>query len=111
MTRRRLPDRRCAETFSFQVGGLAFTCTVGRFADGRIGEVFLHNHRSGSGSDVAARDAGIAVSFALQHGANLESIRCAVARDSHGQAIGPLGAALDRIIEAAPFLLCQEPTP
>jgi hypothetical protein len=55
MTRRRLPDRRCAETFSFQVGGLTFTCTVGRFPDGRVGEVFLNNHKGGSGSDICAR--------------------------------------------------------
>jgi hypothetical protein len=100
--RARLPDRRSAETFSFTVGGLQFVCTVGRFPDGRVGEVFLSNHKSNSSADTNARDAAIAVSFALQHGADLAAIRRALCRDAQGHASGPLGAALDRIAEEAP---------
>ena len=44
-----------------------------------------------------ARDAAIAVSFALQWGADLETIRLALCRDGRGRASGPLGAALDII--------------
>jgi hypothetical protein len=95
--RARLPNRRLAETFSFDVGGLRFTCTVGRFPDGRIGEVFIDNHKGGSDADTNARDAAIAVSFALQHGADLAAIQRALCRDAHGRALGPLGAALDLI--------------
>src|SRR5262249_40189622 len=40
-----LPNRRHAETFELTVGGLHYVCTVGRFADGRIGELFLSNHK------------------------------------------------------------------
>jgi hypothetical protein len=36
-------------------------------------------------------------SIALQFGANVETIRRALCRDSRGRASGPLGAALDRI--------------
>ena len=56
-TRERLPDRRPAETFDLVAGGLKYVCTVGRFADGRIGELFLGNHKSNSAADTSARDA------------------------------------------------------
>jgi hypothetical protein len=39
----------------------------------------------------------IAFSFAVQHGADIETIRRALCRDSQGRASGPLAAALDRI--------------
>src|SRR5262245_21964771 len=39
--RKRLPNRRHAETFELTVGGLRYVCTVGRFADGMIGELFF----------------------------------------------------------------------
>jgi len=71
---------------------------VGRFADGRIGELFLTNHKNNSGADTAARDAAIAFSFAVQHGADPRAIRRALCRDSHGRAYGPLGAALDLLL-------------
>jgi hypothetical protein len=99
-SRERLPDRRRSETFSVEANGLAYTATVSWFRDGRVAELFLNNHKSNSAADVNARDAAIAVSFALQHGADLDSIRRALCRDSHGRPSGPLGAALDRLAEA-----------
>jgi hypothetical protein len=98
--RRRLPNRRAAETFELDVGGLRYTATIGRFPDGSIGELFLSNGRSNSAADTNARDAAIAFSFAVQHGADLEAIRRALSRDSLGDASGPLGAALDRLCAA-----------
>jgi hypothetical protein len=95
--RKRLPNRRLAETFTLEVGGLAYTCTVGRFPDGSIGELFLNNHKSNSAADTNARDAAITFSIAIQHGADPEVIRRALCRDSQGRASGPLAAALDRI--------------
>jgi hypothetical protein len=99
--RQRLPNRRPAENFNFEVSGLRYICTVGRFPDGNIGELFLNNHNSNSSADTAARDSAIVVSIALQHGADLETIRRALCRDGHGRATGPLGAALDAIGEAS----------
>ena len=96
-TRMRLPDRRSAETFELQASGLRFTCTVGRFPDGRLAEIFLTNHKAGSHADTAARDSAIVCSLALQHGADLEVIRRALCRDADGKASGPLGTALDLI--------------
>jgi hypothetical protein len=95
--RQRLPNRRASVSFTFQVGGLAYTATYSRFDDGRVAEVFLQNHRTNSGADVNARDSAIATSFALQHGAAVEDIRRALCRDSLGRASGPLGRALDVI--------------
>jgi hypothetical protein len=61
-TRQRLPNRRQAETFAFEVAGLRYTCTVGRFPDGSIGELFLSNHKSNSVADINAGDAAIVFS-------------------------------------------------
>jgi ribonucleoside-diphosphate reductase alpha chain len=104
MTRARLPHRRLAETFEFEVGGLRYTCTFGRFKDGSVAELFLSNHKSNSAADVSARDAAIAFSFAVQHGADAHAIRRALCRDSHGRASGALAAALDRILGPASSL-------
>jgi hypothetical protein len=97
--RRRLPDRRLAESFDIEVAGLSYTSTVGRFADGQIGELFLQNHKPGSQSDANARDAAVAASLALQFGCPLETLRRALLRDPMGRPSTPLGAALDLIGE------------
>ena len=97
--RARLPNRRASETFELECAGLRYTCTISRFPDGRIGELFLTNHRSNSAADCNARDAAITFSIAIQHGADPETIRRAVCRDSHGRASGPLGTAMDIIFE------------
>ena len=97
MTRQRLPNRRLAETFSLEVGGLKSTCSIGRFSDGRIGELFISNHKNNSHADTNARDAAIVFSIAVQCGADPEVIRRALCRDSQGRASGPLGCALDLV--------------
>jgi hypothetical protein len=93
--RERLPYRRAAETFEFECAWLRYICTISRYPDGRIAEIFLTNHKNNSAADTAARDAAIAFSFAVQHGADPERIRLALCRDSRGRANGPLGQALD----------------
>jgi hypothetical protein len=97
MTRReRLPNRRPAGTFVIKAAGLAYTVTIGRFPDGRVGEIFLQNHTPGSQSDSNARDAAVAAS---QHGCPLDTLRRALLRDSQGRASTPLGVALDLLAE------------
>jgi hypothetical protein len=95
--RERLPDRRASETFALECEGLNYIATVSRFDDGRLGEIFLTNHKAGSAADTAARDAAITCSIALQFGADIETIRKALCRDSRGNASGPLGVALDML--------------
>jgi ribonucleoside-diphosphate reductase alpha chain len=94
-TRQRLPDRRASEIFSFQSMGMHFTASVSRYDDGRIAELFIDNHKAGSAAGTLVRDVAIILSFAVQCGADAEAIRRAVSRDSQGQPLGPLGAALD----------------
>jgi ribonucleoside-diphosphate reductase alpha chain len=97
--RQRLANRRASETFELQVGGQHYTTTIGRFADGMIGEIFLQNHKPGSQSDSNARDAAVAASLALQFGCPLETLQRALLRDSHGRPSTPLGAAVDIIMD------------
>lgn len=97
--RERLQNCRPCESFSFELNGLRFTATVGRFADGRPGELFLNNHKSGNQSDTNARDAAILLSFALQYGADINVIRKSLCRDAAGRPLGPVAAALDLIAE------------
>jgi hypothetical protein len=93
--RERLPDRRSSETFDVDVAGRRYRVTVSRYADGRLGEIFISNNKAGSDSDTAARDSAIVCSIALQFGADVETIRKALCRDARGTAGGPLGVALD----------------
>jgi len=97
--RERLPNRRGSIVFEIELGGLRYTATVSRFADGRPAEIFLQNHKPGSQSDSNARDSAVAASLALQFGCPLEVLRRAVLRDPRGAPSTPLGAALDRLIE------------
>jgi len=98
--RERIPNRRVGETFEVEVAGLSYTATIGWLPDGRVGQIFLNNHKSNSAADTNARDAAIAFSFAVQHGADPEVILRALCRDSNGRANGPLGRALDLLAEA-----------
>jgi hypothetical protein len=97
--RQRLPNRRYCESFNCELNGLKFTASIGRFTDNRVGELFLVNHKSGNQSDTNARDGAILLSFALQHGADINVIREALCRDSNGRALSPIGAALDLIAQ------------
>jgi hypothetical protein len=95
--RTRLPNRRQAETFNLEVGGLRYTVTVGRFATGALAEIFITNGKAGSDSDTAARDSAVVASIALQYGVPIDTLRSALMRNRDGSACGPLGAALDII--------------
>ena len=97
--RARLPDRRPSELFDFQAMDLRFTASISRHPDGRVAELFCDNHKAGSQIGTLVRDAAILLSFALQHGADIEAIRRALCRDSSGRALGPIGEALDIIAE------------
>ena len=95
--RQRLKDRRACESFDLEVAGQRYTATIGRHADGTIGEIFLQSRKPGSQSDSNARDAAVAASLALQHGCPLETLQRALLRDSHDHPSTPLGAVVDII--------------
>jgi hypothetical protein len=99
-TRQTLPNRRRCETLEIEHAGLWFTLSAGFFHDGRIAEIFLNAHKSGSGIEAISRDAAIVASIASQFGAPVGTIRAALTRDHDGGAATLLGAALD-IVEAS----------
>lgn len=93
--RKQLPQRRAAETISFELDGLNYVGTAGRFADASPAEIFLNFSKLDSGLDANARDAAIAASLALQYGCPVETLQHALARKPDGSAMGPLGKFLD----------------
>ena len=101
MSRQRIPNRRRSEIRDFSYAGNLFSVGVSRFDDGRLAEIFIASARPGSPIEAIARDSAVAVSFALQHGADLASLRAALTRDHDGGPASPLGAAFD-LLEGAP---------
>ena len=94
--RLRLPNRRDGDVLEFEHGGRRWAAMVGRFHDGRLGEIFLDSERVDPLGELA-QEAAIVASLALQHGCSLATLRHALA----GRSGGPLAAALD-LVEAAP---------
>jgi hypothetical protein len=95
--RERLADRRGHEVFEFEHGTIRYTVGIGRFADGRLAEIFLNTAKYGTGLDTNARDAAVAASLLLQYGCPLEVLRRALTHNVDGSASGPLAYALDQL--------------
>lgn len=95
--RERLPNRRGAEGLEFECQGMRYTATLGYYHDGRLAEIFLRCGKSGTDANIAMMEAAIAVSFALQHGCTVETMRAAFPRTSRGEPEGPLGTLLDTL--------------
>lgn len=99
--RQRLPDRRQREGFEFEHDSIRYTACVGRYSDGRLGELFLSCTKAGSSADAIARDAAYVASLALQYGCPLDAITSGLLRGPDGRSAGVLGRALE-LIAAAP---------
>ena len=97
MNRERLPQRRRVERFNLDVGGLSYVAECGFYPDGRLGEIFLNSGKSGTHLSIATQEIAIAVSFALQHGCEVEVMRSAFPRTAHGTAEGVMGKLLDEL--------------
>ena len=76
--RKRLPNRRACMSCSFEYEGHVYRATAGRFADGRLGELFLNTGKLGSPMQANADNAAILASLLLQHGVSPEVIRHSV---------------------------------
>ena len=99
--RRPLPMRRRCETFNIEFCGLSkhHTVTVGFYADGTPGEVFIDGGKSGEQVSAIARDGAILLSMCLQHGVDLQTIVHAVTRDARGEPSSIVGAVVERLLE------------
>jgi hypothetical protein len=95
--RERLPDRREAELVDFEHKGRRWTVTVGRFADGRLAELFIDGPKEAPIVELG-QETAIVASLALQSGCALKTLRHALA----WREAGPLGAALALIDGGAP---------
>jgi len=100
LTRELLPQRRHSENFDFQTLGTRFSCQVGYYADGRIGEVFLGMEKAaGTQTDVNARDIAVLISICLQYGVKIEKMLATVTKDENGDPEGLTGKVLKRLSE------------
>jgi hypothetical protein len=89
--RERLPDRRRHDVAEVEHGGFKLTIGAGRYADGPLGEVFVSTHKGGTAIDTILKDSAILLSFALQSGGDVATIRAAMAPS------GPIAAVLDLV--------------
>ena len=99
MPRKRLPDRRQAETLDLWHGARRFHLTVGEYPDGSPGEVFVHGAKPGSDTDLLCDDIGVLVSRLLQHGDAPTSLAAGLGRLGNGQ--GPasiIGAVANSLV-------------
>ena len=98
MTRERLSNRRTSTTIPCVWKDLGFTTTYSQCpVTGRVLELFIGNHKASGTIDLIAKDFAIACSIGLQFGADFETIRQGLLRDSQGAPASPLGAAMDAI--------------
>jgi hypothetical protein len=74
--REHLPTRHANSSFSFEHEGHQYRATAGRFADGRLAEIFLHAPgKMGTPLQANADTAAILASLLLQYGVDPEVIR------------------------------------
>jgi hypothetical protein len=91
MTRQRLPNRRSHQITVVEHAGFKLIVGVGRYSDGRLGELFIDTVKDGTQLGTVLRDCAILVSIALQAGIDANSIRASMAPT------GPLAAVLDHL--------------
>lgn len=96
--REALPGRRSCENLKIEANGVFMIMTVGYYPDGRPGEVFVSDIKSGVTADAISRDAAVMLSLALQHGIELDVMAKAVTRDGAGKASSFMGALIDQLI-------------
>ena len=107
--RQHLPDRRRSEIYCFDLDGIAHRSQVSFFEDGWLGEIFVDvvckpkigGPKTGSSAEIAAHDAGVSASLALQFGCPAEVLRHALTKLSDGTSAGPIGRTLDLLAEDA----------
>lgn len=102
--RRVLPQRRRAETFEIEWGGVGrrFAVTLGFYEDGALGEVFITGGKSGEAVEAIARDAAVVLSLALQYGADIDNVAAAMTRDASEAPSSILGAVVDELLPPKP---------
>jgi hypothetical protein len=108
MPRERLPDRRPCATQAVEWRGAdgqptIYSLTVGQYADGRPGEIFVDGIKVGSTLQALLADAAVIISIALQHGIAPSTLGYSLARvpigDDESGPASPLGAIIEALID------------
>lgn len=98
--RHRLPNRRWCSTKELHHQGTSYHVTVGIYADGQPGEVFIQGAKIGSAMSHLVHDVAVLISIAMQHQVPLRIMTDAVARvGANGAAQSIAGAVLDLLTE------------
>ena len=99
MHRAKLLNSRYSETYDLVHDNIPLTVTVGTYADGKPGEVFINvtGHSASSALAELARDSALLMSIAMQYGSSIEELRRAISRDTEGNPSTLVGAVLDSI--------------
>lgn len=92
-----LPARRRSENMKIESNGVYMTATVGRYPDGRPGEVFVSDIKFGTVAESICHDAAVILSIALQYGAQVDVLAAAMTRDGNGNPHSFLGALADHL--------------
>ena len=103
-SRRRLPNRRDAETIEVMHGkkNTRFKITIGFYHDKAPAEVFVSGAKVGSEMEAMVRDAAVILSIAMQYGVPLDVISGAITREHDGSSSSIIGAVVDRLCEPVP---------
>jgi ribonucleoside-diphosphate reductase alpha chain len=98
--RQRLPNRRWCSSQEMHHHGTAYHLTIGIYADGQPGEVFIDGARIGSGMYHLVHDVAVLISIAMQHRVPLQVMADAVARvGASGTPHSIAGAVLDSLLK------------
>lgn len=101
MPRELLPNRRANFSFTIEFQGERYDVTIGHYADGRAGEVFINrilgkaSAKVGTLLDGVCRDSAILMSIAIQHGTDLATLASAITRDEDDAPSTVVGAIVD----------------
>ncbi|KKN77985.1 hypothetical protein LCGC14_0355500 [marine sediment metagenome] len=104
--RERLPNRRFHEIIrvQYQAGEtegvhVELLVDIGRYPDGRIGEVFTDAQESNSTLQRLLADASTIISIALQHGIPPEALNVSLGRVRDGRPASAIGVIMDTLVE------------
>jgi hypothetical protein len=97
MNRRLLPNRRGQITITLNWRGSRFEVSFGTYDDRTPAEAFISATKPGSEVQLLASDAAVLLSIALQHGAPLNVIKHAMAREEKNRPQSIIGAVVDAL--------------
>lgn len=95
--RESLPQRRQSATTTLEHGGHAYEVTVGRYQDGRPGEIFVNGGKTPEATQQVASDAAVILSVALQYGTPAGAFAKSMPRFDSGEPYTVIGRVADML--------------